>query len=75
MCNKFKCTKQLVTSLVMQEDLVLLGARYAPCMRRDRRLFDLIEEDRVTESGSGCCIRNDDSGCVQVNLEEDCNVS
>jgi len=54
---------------------VLLGARYAPCMRRDERLFDLIEEDRVEERSSGCCIRNSDFGCVQVNSASDCTVS
>ena len=53
---------------------MLLGARYAPCMRRDERLFDLIEQDRIIESDSGCCIRNDDSGCVQVNNEKECPV-
>ncbi|XP_065898694.1 inactive rhomboid protein 1-like [Dysidea avara] len=56
-----------------QEDLILLGARYAPCMRRDRELFDLIEEDRIAESQSGCCIRNDGSGCIQVNTQLECN--
>ena len=53
----------------------MLGARYAPCMRRDRELFDLIEEDRIAESQSGCCIRNDGSGCIQVNTQLECNVS
>ncbi|XP_065898696.1 inactive rhomboid protein 1-like isoform X2 [Dysidea avara] len=56
-----------------QEDLILLGARYAPCMRRDRELFDLIEEDRITESQSGCCIRNDRPVCIQVNNQSECN--
>ena len=51
----------------------MLGARYAPCMRRDERLFDLIEQDRVTESMSGCCIRNDGSGCAQLNSATECN--
>ena len=59
----------------LQEDLVLLGARYAPCMRRDERLFNLIEQDRIKESMSGCCIRNDGSGCVQMNSRIDCLVS
>ena len=46
-------------------------------MRRDRQLFDAIEEDRARErDSSGCCIRRDNSGCVQV-LDEasDCPVS
>lgn len=50
-----------------QQALVLLGALYGPCMRRDRQLFDAIEEDRARErDSSGCCIRRDNSGCVQV---------
>ena len=46
-------------------------------MRRDRQLFDAIDEDRVTErDSSGCCVRRDNSGCVQV-LDQftDCPVS
>jgi len=44
-------------------------------MRRDSELFDLIEEDRIAESQSGCCVRNDGSGCIQVNTQLECNVS
>ena len=44
-------------------------------MRKDQQLFDLIEDDRAQESMSGCCIRNDGSGCVQVNNASECSVS
>ena len=52
---------------------MLLGANYGPCMRRDRLLFDAIEQDRQYEADqSGCCVRRDGSGCVQVARERDC---
>ena len=58
-----------------QMDLVLLGALYAPCMRRDRQLFGAIDGDIRTENtSSGCCVRRDESGCVQVE-QSDCPVS
>ena len=58
-----------------QQDLVVLGALYAPCMRSDRRLFLEIESDREREnSSSGCCVRRDRGGCFQT-VTEDCSVS
>ena len=59
-----------------QQALVLLGALYAPCMRRDRQLFEEgIEADRQNErDSSGCCVRRDGSGCFQTGGEEDCQV-
>ena len=49
-----------------QQSLVLLGALFAPCMRRDRQLFEAIESDRMREAlDSGCCVRRDGSGCFQ----------
>ena len=49
-----------------QQSLVLLGALFAPCMRRDRQLFEAIESDRTREAlDSGCCVRRDGSGCFQ----------
>ena len=57
------------------EALVLLGAKYAPCMRRDRQLYSAIESDWVNEANnSGCCVRRDKSGCVQVLSAADCLV-
>ena len=57
-------------------DLVLLGALYGPCMRRDRQLFNAIDNDiRVESNSSGCCVQRDGSGCVQVDSEINCPVS
>ena len=57
------------------ESLVRLGAKYAPCMRRDRQLYAAIESDRKREAeGSGCCVRRDKSGCVQVITASGCPV-
>ena len=60
-----------------QQALVILGALYAPCMRKDKKLFDAINEDHQRERDeSGCCVRRDGSGCVQIdNPDEDCPVS
>ena len=55
-------------------DLVLLGALYAPCMRIDGELFRALVDDREMENTSGCCVRRDESGCVQVD-QSDCPVS
>lgn len=58
-----------------QMDLVLLGALYAPCMRIDRQLFGaLLNDTQMENTSSGCCVRRDESGCVQVE-ESDCPVS
>ncbi|XP_076041642.1 rhomboid-5 isoform X2 [Oratosquilla oratoria] len=51
-------------------DLIHLGAKFAPCMRKDEKIFRHIEEQRRTERETGCCIRNDDSGCVQSSKRE-----
>jgi hypothetical protein len=56
-----------------QNDLVLLGAKYGPCMRADRQLLMAISNDVTREgSDSGCCVRKDRSGCVQVISEARC---
>jgi membrane associated rhomboid family serine protease len=56
-----------------QQSLVLLGALYGPCMRRDRQLFEAIDQDRNDERNqSGCCVRLDESGCVQERNRENC---
>ncbi len=72
--------KQVVRSVwggPRQQDLVILGALYAPCMRKDRKLFDAIDDDESRERfDSGCCVRRDGSGCFQVlDREQDCPVS
>ncbi|CAD5226400.1 unnamed protein product [Bursaphelenchus okinawaensis] len=46
-------------------DLVHIGAKYTPCMRRDARIHKLITEEREIEnSETGCCIGPD--GCFQT---------
>uniref|UniRef100_A0A915Q6U7 Peptidase S54 rhomboid domain-containing protein n=1 Tax=Setaria digitata TaxID=48799 RepID=A0A915Q6U7_9BILA len=47
-------------------DLVHLGAKFTPCMRRDPKIFEQIEIDRREESETGCCIYNDGAGCFQT---------
>uniref|UniRef100_A0A7E4VQ09 Rhomboid domain-containing protein n=1 Tax=Panagrellus redivivus TaxID=6233 RepID=A0A7E4VQ09_PANRE len=38
------------------EDLIHIGAKYTPCMRRDLRIMQQIEGDRVREAtDTGCC--------------------
>ena len=55
---------------------MLLGAKYGPCMRRDRRLFEGLESSFMREANqSGCCVRRDSSGCVQVPSAARCPVS
>ncbi|CAG2165452.1 unnamed protein product [Oppiella nova] len=51
-------------------DLIHLGAKYTPCMRRDEKVYKLIEGERSYEKTTGCCIRNDGSGCVQTHTNK-----
>ncbi|XP_058809114.1 inactive rhomboid protein 1 isoform X2 [Phymastichus coffea] len=76
----------LVTSLSLQQveyqepsnfwigpraaDLIHLGAKFAPCMRRDIKILKEIDVWREKERDTACCIRNDDSGCVQSSKTE-----
>lgn len=60
--------------LVLQEALIHLGAKFSPCMRQDQEIHKLIQEKRARERQSGCCVRNDRSGCLQT-LQEECSVS
>lgn len=57
-----------------QEDLIHLGAKFSPCIRQDSQIVRLIQEARDLEKESGCCVQNDNSGCVQT-LRSDCSVS
>ncbi|XP_022080248.1 inactive rhomboid protein 2-like isoform X2 [Acanthaster planci] len=52
-------------------DLIHLGAKFSPCMHRDRQIHQTIDDERQKESTTGCCVRTDKSGCVQ-SLQEDC---
>ncbi|XP_014768365.1 inactive rhomboid protein 1 [Octopus bimaculoides] len=49
-----------------QADLIHLGAKYSPCMRKDKNILDALEKDRDLERKSACCVRNDGSGCSQM---------
>lgn len=55
------------------QDLVHMGAKFATCMRRDVKIIDVIMKTRRQERETACCIRNDDSGCVQSS-QADCSV-
>eukprot|EP00794_Sanderia_malayensis_P008920 gene8920-9872_t len=53
-----------------QEDLIRLGAKYAPCMRRDKLLFETIRKEIVKENKTGCCTQTYYTGCIQTSREE-----
>lgn len=53
-------------------DLIHLGAKFSPCIRKDQQIEKLIQKEREQERNSGCCVQNDNSGCVQT-LREDCS--
>ncbi|XP_038130134.1 inactive rhomboid protein 1 isoform X3 [Cyprinodon tularosa] len=52
------------------EALIHLGAKFSPCMRQDEEIQKLIQETKARERESGCCVRNDRSGCLQTSQEE-----
>uniref|UniRef100_A0A673K027 Inactive rhomboid protein n=1 Tax=Sinocyclocheilus rhinocerous TaxID=307959 RepID=A0A673K027_9TELE len=52
------------------EALIHLGAKFSPCMRQDQEVHQLIQEKKNSERHSACCVRNDQSGCVQTSQEE-----
>lgn len=49
-----------------QADLIHLGAKYSPCMRRDQGIEKGYQKDLTEERNSACCIRDDGSGCAQM---------
>lgn len=51
------------------QDLIHLGAKFTPCMRKDHLVYKEIMADRDEERMTGCCIRNDQSGCLQTQKE------
>ncbi|XP_031628527.1 inactive rhomboid protein 1 isoform X2 [Contarinia nasturtii] len=55
------------------DDLVHLGAKFSACMRKDLKIMDVMAKTRRQERETACCIRNDDSGCVQSS-QADCSV-
>ncbi|XP_026215237.1 inactive rhomboid protein 2 [Anabas testudineus] len=54
------------------EDLIHLGAKFSPCIRQDSQIVSLIQKAKDLEKRSGCCVQNDNSGCVQT-LPSDCS--
>jgi hypothetical protein len=54
-------------------DLIHLGAKFGGCMRRDAKILDVLAKTKRKERETACCIRNDDSGCVQTSQAE-CSV-
>lgn len=51
-----------------------MGAKFAPCMRSDKRLQQVLAEDKKYENETGCCVKSDKSGCIQT-TEKECSVS
>lgn len=54
--------------------MIQLGAKYAPCMRKDKELSRLLEKERREEAETGCCIGTDQNGCIQKSQER-CKVN
>uniref|UniRef100_A0A671YHW6 Inactive rhomboid protein n=1 Tax=Sparus aurata TaxID=8175 RepID=A0A671YHW6_SPAAU len=54
------------------EDLIHLGAKFSPCIRQDRQIVSLVQKAKDSERESGCCVQNDNSGCVQTH-RADCS--
>lgn len=56
-----------------QIDLIHLGAKFSPCIRKDQQIEQLVLRERDLERDSGCCVQNDRSGCIQTQ-RKDCSV-
>lgn len=56
-----------------QIDLIHLGAKFSPCIRKDQQIEQLVQRERDIERASGCCVQNDRSGCIQTQ-KKDCSV-
>lgn len=54
----------------IQDALIQLGAKYAPCMRKDKELYRLLEKEHQVEAETGCCIGTDQNGCIQKSQGE-----
>lgn len=46
--------------------LIREGAIFSPCMKKDKNIFESFHRTKEEEKQSGCCIRMDNSGCVQT---------
>ncbi|CAG5114017.1 Oidioi.mRNA.OKI2018_I69.chr2.g8101.t1.cds [Oikopleura dioica] len=49
-------------------DLIRLGAKYAPCMRRDRKIMDIIGCEQQKEQQTACCKYG--NKCIQASKAE-----
>ncbi|KAJ8002053.1 hypothetical protein DPEC_G00175810 [Dallia pectoralis] len=56
------------------EDLIHLGAKFSPCIRKDTQIVNLILLAKDVERETGCCVQNDNSGCVQT-VRKECSES
>ena len=63
-----------IVGLSLKADLIHLGAKYSPCMRKDANVEKAISDDRTRENETACCVRNDGAGCVQTPRKR-CSVS
>ncbi|XP_028406594.1 inactive rhomboid protein 1-like isoform X2 [Dendronephthya gigantea] len=52
-----------------RDALIQLGAKYAPCMRKDKELQRMLDRERKEEAETGCCIGTDQNGCIQTSQE------
>ncbi|EHA99406.1 Rhomboid family member 2 [Heterocephalus glaber] len=53
-------------------DLIHLGAKFSPCIRKDQQIEQLVRREWDLERDSGCCVQNDRSGCIQTQ-RKDCS--
>lgn len=53
-----------------QAGLIKMGAKFAPCMRSDKRLQEVLLEEKRNETEAGCCVKSDDSGCITTSEKE-----
>ncbi len=63
-------TRHKFNSFSVQDALIQLGAKYAPCMRKDKELQRLLDKERQEEAQTGCCIGTDQNGCIQTSQEQ-----
>nr|XP_047142960.1 inactive rhomboid protein 1 [Hydra vulgaris] len=52
------------------QTLIILGAKYAPCMRHDIQLYRELLYERAMENNTGCCIQTHNTGCIQRSKRE-----
>lgn len=74
MSEKVLSITDKINFCITQKDLIHLGAKYSPCMRKDPNLDAALAEQRAEERTTGCCVRDDGSGCVQTTIHK-CSVS